>query len=112
MAEAAKRGTLLSFHEEEPSLVPSPGVNYGSAAAKHFGVPGAMASAESANDRAVILRWRSIPAHALFQHVSSAQSVALIRAGKAMGAKIYAEVTPHHLSLTEDDVPPTALTPA
>ncbi len=23
MAEAAKRGTLLSFHEEEPSLVPS-----------------------------------------------------------------------------------------
>lgn len=25
MAEAAKRGTLLSFHEEEPSLVPSPG---------------------------------------------------------------------------------------
>ena len=22
-----------------------------------------------------------------------------------MGAKIYAEVTPHHLSLTEDDVP-------
>ena len=45
MAEAAKRGTLLSFHEEEPSLVPSPGVNYGSAAAKHFGVPGAMASA-------------------------------------------------------------------
>lgn len=48
MAEAAKRGTLLSFHEEEPSLVPSPGVNYGSEAAKHFGVPGAMASAESA----------------------------------------------------------------
>ena len=44
-------------------------------------------------------------ARVLFQHVSSAQSVALIRAGKAMGAKIYAEVTPHHLSLTEDDVP-------
>ena len=36
---------------------------------------------------------------------TSAQAVALIRAGKAMGAKIYAEVTPHHLSLTEDDVP-------
>lgn len=41
----------------------------------------------------------------LFQHVSSGQSAALIRAGKALGAKIYAEVTPHHLSLTEDDVP-------
>ncbi len=44
-------------------------------------------------------------ARVLFQHVSSAQSAALIRAGKALGAKIYAEVTPHHLSLTEDDVP-------
>ena len=27
-----------------------------------------------------------------------------IRAGKALGARIYAEVTPHHLSLTEADV--------
>lgn len=105
MAEAAKRSTLLSFHEEEPSLVPSPGVNYGSAAAKHFGVPGAMASAESAMIGRDIALALDTGARVLFQHVSSAQSVALIRAGKAMGAKIYAEVTPHHLSLTEDDVP-------
>ena len=27
MVEAAKRDVILSFHEEEPSLVPSPGVN-------------------------------------------------------------------------------------
>ena len=105
MAEAAKRGTLLSFHEEEPSLVPSPGVNYGSEAAKHFGVPGAMASAESAMIGRDIALALDTGARVLFQHVSSAQSVTLIRAGKAMGAKIYAEVTPHHLSLTEDDVP-------
>lgn len=105
MAEAAKRGTLLSFHEEEPSLVPSPGVNYGSEAAKHFGVPGAMASAESVMIGRDIALALDTGARVLFQHVSSAQSVALIRAGKAMGAKIYAEVTPHHLSLTEDDVP-------
>ena len=105
MVEAAKRGTLLSFHEEEPSLVPSPGVNYGSAAAKHFGVPGAMASAESAMIGRDIALALDTGARVLFQHVSSAQSVALIRAGKALGAKIYAEVTPHHLSLTEDDVP-------
>ena len=102
---SAKRGTLLSFHEEEPSLVPSPGVNYGSEAAKHFGVPGAMASAESAMIGRDIALALDTGARVLFQHVSSAQSVALIRAGKAMGAKIYAEVTPHHLSLTEDDVP-------
>ena len=66
---------------------------------------GAMAAAETsmiARDIALAL---DTGARVLFQHVSSGQSAALIRAGKALGAKIYAEVTPHHLSLTEDDVP-------
>lgn len=104
MEQAAAQDILLSFHEEEPSLVPSPGVNYGSAAAKQFGVPGAMASAETAMIARDIALALDTGARVLFQHVSSAQSAALIRAGKALGAKIYAEVTPHHLSLTEDDV--------
>ena len=104
MEQAAERGILLSFHEEEPSLVPSPGVNFGAAAAQQFGVPGARASAETAmiaRDFALAL---DTGARVLFQHVSSAQSAALIRAGKKLGARIYAEVTPHHISLTEDDV--------
>ena len=105
MMQAAQRGVILSFHEEEPSLVPSPGVNYGSAAAKQFGVPGAMASAETAMIARDIALALDTGARVLFQHVSCVQSAALIRAGKAMGARIYAEVTPHHLSLTEDDVP-------
>ena len=107
MAEAAKRGTLLSFHEEEPSLVPSPGVNYGSAAAKHFGVPGAMASAESAMIGRDIALALDTGARVLFQHVSSALTVGRAHSSGQGdgGAKIYAEVTPHHLSLTEDDVP-------
>ncbi|MFR0925234.1 MAG: dihydroorotase [Butyricicoccaceae bacterium] len=104
MAEAAKRGTLLSFHEEEPSLVPSPGVTTARKAAtfRRTGRNGERGSAMIGRDIALAL---DTGARVLFQHVSSAQSVALIRAGKAMGAKIYAEVTPHHLSLTEDDVP-------
>ncbi len=105
MEQAAALDILLSFHEEEPSLVPSPGVNYGSAAAQQFGVPGAMASAETAMIARDIALALDTGARVLFQHVSSAQSAALIRAGKSLGAKIYAEVTPHHISLTEDDVP-------
>ncbi len=104
MEQAAALDILLSFHEEEPSLVPSPGVNYGSAAAQQFGVPGAMASAETAMIARDIALALDTGARVLFQHVSSAQSAALIRAGKALGARIYAEVTPHHISLTEDDV--------
>ena len=87
MAEAAKRGTLLSFHEEEPSLVPSPGCQLRLGGRKHFGVPGAMASAESAMIGRDIALALDTGARVLFQHVSSAQSVALIRAGKAMARR-------------------------
>ena len=104
MEQAAARDILLSFHEEEPSLVPSPGVNFGSAAAQQFGVPGARVSAETAMIARDIALALDTGARVLFQHVSSAQSAALIRTGKKLGARIYAEVTPHHISLTEDDV--------
>ena len=100
MEEAVKHDTVLSFHEEDKSLVLSPGVNYGSKAAEELGVPGALPSSEEAmvaRDIALALR---TGARVVFQHISSGLSVDLIRAGKAMGAKIYCEVTPHHLSLT------------
>ena len=37
-----------------------------------------------------------------FLHLSTARSVALVRAAKAEGLPITAEVTPHHLSLTQE----------
>lgn len=104
MLRAKALGVPLSFHEEAPSFLLSPGVNFGSAAAEKFGVPGAMPSSEEsmiARDIALALR---TGARVAFQHVSSGLSVALIRAGKALGADIHAEATPHHISLTEDDV--------
>lgn len=104
MQTAVKYDTILSFHEEAPEFVPSAGVNYGSKAAKKFGVSGAMPISEEvmiARDIALAL---DTGAKVVFQHVSSARSAEFIRYGKKMGAKIYAEVTPHHLSLNEDDV--------
>ncbi len=41
-------------------------------------------------------------AHIHLQHISSAQSVALIRRAKDRGVRITAEGTPHHFALTED----------
>lgn len=104
MCRAKDLNVPLSFHEEDPSLILSPGVNYGSAAAIKFGVPGAMPASEEcmiARDIALALR---TGARVAFQHVSSGNSVDLIRAGKQLGADIHAEATPHHLSLTEEDV--------
>ena len=37
-------------------------------------------------------------------HVSTAESVEIIRAAKKKGVKVTAEVTPHHLALTDEDV--------
>jgi dihydroorotase len=42
--------------------------------------------------------------HVHIAHVSTADSVDLIRAAKEQGVRVTAEVTPHHLTLTEEDV--------
>lgn len=104
MRRAKALGVPLSFHEEDPALVLSPGVNYGSEAAEKFGVLGAMPSSEEAMIARDIALARKTGARVAFQHVSSGRSVALIREGKARGADIHAEATPHHLGMTEDDV--------
>lgn len=104
MCRAKDLAVPLSFHEEAPQFILSPGVNYGSAAAVKFGVPGAMPSSEEcmiARDIALAAR---TGARVAFQHISSGLSVDLIRAGKRIGADVHAEVTPHHLALTEEDV--------
>lgn len=104
MCRAKDLHVPLSFHEEDPNLILSPGVNYGSAAAIQFGVSGAMPASEEcmiARDIALALR---TGARVAFQHVSSGNSVDLIRVGKQLGADIHAEATPHHLSLTEEAV--------
>lgn len=104
MELAVKNDTILSFHEEDGSLVPSPGVNFGSKAAEMFGVQGAKAIAEDSMVGRDIALSLATGARVIFQHISSQNSVKLIREGKKLGANIYAEVTPHHISLTEDDV--------
>lgn len=94
----------LSFHEEDPKFILSPGVNAGSMAAIQFGVPGAMPSSEECMIARDIALAQRTGARVAFQHISSALSVDLIRKGRELGADIHAEVTPHHLSLTELDV--------
>ncbi len=104
MEEAARRGALLSFHEEDPALLGSPGVNAGSEAARRLGVPGASAGSEFGMIERDIALALETGARVVFQHISAVGSVERIRKGKAAGASIYCEATPHHISLTEDAV--------
>lgn len=104
MEEAARCGVLLSFHEEDPALLGSPGVNAGSQAAQKLGVPGADPRSEEIMVERDLALARETGARVVFQHISSGRSVELIRQAKAAGAAVYCEATPHHFSLTQDAV--------
>lgn len=72
-------------------------------AATRMGVPGYPAEAETAMIERDIHLCEETGACMHFQHLSSARSVELIREAKARGVKVTAEVTPHHLTLTDED---------
>ena len=104
MKWAAENGAVLSFHEEDPHLVGTAGVNDGKVSRALGFTKGAEASAEDclvARDCALAVR---TGARICIQHISSGVSAALVRHAKSMGADVWAEATPHHFSMTEDDV--------
>jgi dihydroorotase len=93
----------VSLHEEEPDLMGVPGIHDGKAAAAlgFTGTPAVSESALIARDCMIAL---DTGAQVHFQHLSAAASVAVIKLAKEMGARISAELTPHHFSLTEEAV--------
>lgn len=101
MEKAAALDMPISLHEEDPSFISNNGIHQGNASDK-LGVKGSPAIAEEvlvARDCMLALHSR---AHTVIQHISSGNSVALVRNAKTMGANIHAEATPHHFTLTED----------
>ncbi|MCA1833327.1 MAG: dihydroorotase [Actinomycetota bacterium] len=92
---------IIANHAEEGDLAAGGQMNEGDVSSI-LGLPGIPAEAEElivARDLALA---RLTGARLHVPHVSTAGTVALIRAAKAAGASISAEVTPHHLCLTED----------
>lgn len=67
-----------------------------------LGVPGWPALAEELMVHRDIELARLTGAHIHLLHLSTARSVELVRAAKADGVAVTAEVTPHHLSLTDE----------
>ena len=103
MEEAARLHVPISLHEEDPSFIKNNGINHGPVSEK-LGIYGSPAIAEeSLVARDCLLALHS-GADVVIQHISSARSVELVRIFKEMGAKLHAEATPHHFTLTEDAV--------
>ena len=103
MEQAASLNLPLSLHEEDPALIENNGINHG-AVSKSLGIYGSPAEAEDslvARDCMLALHTK---ATVDIQHISSAASVRMVRFAKELGADVYAEVTPHHFTLTEEAV--------
>lgn len=101
MEHAAKLNLPLSFHEEDPAFIENNGINHGEVS-KKLGIYGSPAIAEDsmvARDCMIALH---TGATVDIQHISSAASVKMVKLSKELGAHVYAEVTPHHFTLTEE----------
>ena len=103
MKKAAELDLPISLHEEDPAFISQNGINHG-IASEALGIYGSPSIAEeSMVARDCMLALQS-GADVVIQHISSGNSVQLVRNAKAMGAKIHAEATPHHFTLTDEAV--------
>jgi dihydroorotase len=100
---AAITGLPLALHEEEPTLSRGGHMHEGAVSAR-LGFTGWPAIAESlmVERDLAIAAYESRPIHVM--HVSAAESVAALRRAQADGVAATAEVTPHHLCLTDEAV--------
>ncbi len=96
-------GGTIALHEEDPELSGEGAMHEGavSAALGIAGIPSVSESTLIARDVA-LAAYEEGRIHV--QHLSAAESVAVVRAAKAAGVRISAEVTPHHLCLTDEAV--------
>ena len=95
--------TPLISHAEDHQLSRGAAMNEG-VVSTELGLPGAPAAAEDVMVARDILLAELTGAHVHIAHVSTAGAVRLVRDAKARGVRVTAEVTPHHLLLTEEAV--------
>jgi dihydroorotase len=96
-------GGVIALHEEDETLSRGGSMHEGavSAALGLSGIPTVSESTMLARD-AALAGYEDARVH--FQHLSCAASVQAVADAKARGWRVSAEVTPHHLLLTEQDV--------
>lgn len=94
---------VIINHDEDASLIEEGCMNEGHRSAM-LGVKGRPTVAEDiAVDRDILLA-EYADARVHVAHISSARAVDMVRQAKKRGVKVTAEVTPHHLTLTDDCV--------
>ena len=94
-------GGVIAQHAQDPNLTVDAQMNEGPLAFE-LGLSGWPSVAEEAIIARDVLLAENVGSRLHICHVSTAGSVDIIRWAKARGIAVTAEVTPHHLLLTED----------
>ena len=104
MKKAAAIGASIVAHCEENTLINKGSVHEGRFSALNGlnGIPSVCEAVHIARD---VLLAEAAGAHYHVCHISTKESVRVVRDAKRAGIKVTAEVTPHHLLLCEDDIP-------
>lgn len=104
MKAAAEVGLALVAHTEDDSLLFG-GVMHQGAVSEKLGLPGILSSTEASQIARDVVLAGETGAHYHVCHVSTKESVRVIRDAKRAGIKVTAEVSPHHLILIDEDIP-------
>lgn len=104
MSLAASMNMPIIAHCEDDTLVVGAAVTEGKFAQKH-GLKGIPNESEAIHVGRDVLLAEATGVHYHVCHVSTEQSVRLIRLAKSVGVKVTAEVCPHHLILSDEDIP-------
>ncbi|WP_100011025.1 dihydroorotase [Lentibacillus sediminis] len=103
MEQAAACGKPIIAHCEENSLVYG-GVLHDGKISRKLSLPGIPSLSESVQIARDVLLAEAAGCHYHVCHVSTKESVRVIRDAKEAGINVTAEVTPHHLLLNEEDI--------
>ncbi|WP_028595798.1 dihydroorotase [Paenibacillus assamensis] len=104
MARAHALDMPVIAHCEDDTLVKGAAVTDGAFARKH-GLKGIPNESEAIHVGRDILLSEATGVHYHVCHVSTEQSIRLIRQAKQIGIRVTAEVCPHHLILSDEDIP-------
>ncbi|GAA0460757.1 dihydroorotase [Alkalibacillus silvisoli] len=104
MQEAAKLNMPVVAHCEDNTLIYN-GVMHDGDKSNEMNLKAIPSVSESVHIARDVLLAEATGCHYHVCHVSTKESVRVIRDAKKAGIKISAEVTPHHLLLSENDIP-------
>lgn len=104
MQQLAQVDAPLCDHAQDNQLAQKGVINDGAAIAKKLALPGMPAISETAQIARNLVIAQATGARYHVCHVSTKESIDLIRHAKQQGIKVTCEVTPHHLLLADADI--------